>query len=371
MITTDSELKALCQILNNEPLIGIDTEFDWRTTYFPKLCLVQIATLDDAYIIDPLSIDSLLPLKPILENDNIIKIFHSPTYDLKLLHQHTGATINHVFDTQLAAEFLGFDHQPSLNDLLSWLIQVTLDKSVKLSNWNQRPLTEKQLNYALEDVKYLISAFTKLTDKLSASKRLKWFHHEISNRFDQAFYQPIDTAGAYLKLKRHKSYKNGQLEYLKALATWREEMAINLNKPIRRILDDHSIYQIIYNPPADLEQLADRFYQLHKKQHQLYGEAILQIIDTTNDQLVNLKNQKPPQIEKSQPFDDELFQRIYNYFKNFCEQHSIISQMIATRSELKQFVIKPSNPKHKLNQSWRYEFIGKKLINQLIMYGDE
>ncbi|MCF6764358.1 HRDC domain-containing protein [Thiotrichales bacterium 19S3-7] len=365
MITTDSELKQLASILINEDIIGIDTEFDWRVTYFPKLCLIQIATVDNAYLIDPLSIGDLSPLKPILESNTIIKVFHSPTYDLKILNQQTGAMIQHVFDTQLAAEFLGFSHQPSLNDLLSWLIQKTLDKSVKLSNWNQRPLTEKQRNYALEDVKYLIPAFNHLTDKLSASKRLKWFHYEINDRFNESFYQPIDTTVAYLKLKRYKNFKNGQFEYLKALATWRENTAIHLNKPIRRILDDHSIYQIVYNPPADLEQLADRFYQLHKKQHELYGEEILDVINDTNKQLIGLTNIEKPSVQKSRPFDDEIFQTIYNYFKGYCEQNSIISQMIATRAELKQFVIRPSNPNHKLNQNWRYEFIGKELAKQL------
>ncbi|MCF6807254.1 HRDC domain-containing protein [Thiotrichales bacterium 19S9-12] len=365
MIDTLDELESVCKILVKESIIGIDTEFDWRKTYYPTLCLIQISTKNDIYLVDPLKIESLVALKPVLENKKCIKVLHSPEHDLKILHHHTTANIENVFDTQLAAEFLGFSFQPSLNDLVSWLISKELDKSVKLSDWTLRPLGKKQIKYAKEDVQFLISIHHTLTERLKQKKRLTWYYDEVIQRFSKYFYQPSDTHDAYLKLKKYKAYKNRELLYLIQLAKWRLETAKKLNLPIRRVISDDAIYQIASKPPKTINKLSDRMYHLHKKQVERYADEILKIIQTTDDQLA-LGKLKIPQLIKNQNnlIDETLFKEVYEFFKNLCDEKEIISQMVATRLELKQFLSNPSDKKHKLNNSWRHSLIGKTVKNK-------
>ena len=170
-ITNQIAFDTLCHDLKKEPYIAVDTEFMWETTYYPQLCLIQIATVNNIYLIDALAGLDLSSLKPILENNNIEKIVHDGIHDLRILSTEIGAQFNNVFDTQIAAELLDIDFQISLANLLIYFDIATLDKSSKRSNWAKRPLSEKQISYAKNDVLYLITLTQTLKSRLTQQSK--------------------------------------------------------------------------------------------------------------------------------------------------------------------------------------------------------
>lgn len=369
LIDTQEQFNNLCLELEKYPVIGIDTEFDWRVTYFPKLCLIQIATEKENYLIDPLQINDLSSLKNILENEKIVKIFHAATYDVKILFQEINAKTNHIFDTQLASEFLGLKQQPSLNDVLSWLSFAELDKSAKLSDWCKRPLSEKQTQYALDDVRFLIPTYLKLKEKLENTRRFNWFYEESNQRYNNDFYIEPSLETSYLRLKRHKNYFGEHLIYLKELALWRETKAVQLNKPPRHILKDISLYQMAYRPVFSQEKLKNRYYQINSKAFNFYSDEIIELLSQIKNDIENKKytinNERIIYKKYDKPLLDEYqFDSLYEYVKNYCTEKSIISQLVATKSDLKKFMFDPNN--EKLRQGWRYQFIGKSLIEKYI-----
>jgi ribonuclease D len=204
LITTNDELIRHCQPLHRVEYITIDTEFIRESTFFPELCLIQIAGPEIVFAIDPLSPDiDLSPLFEILKNPDVLKVFHAARQDIEIIYNISGIIPTPIFDTQIAAMVCGFGESVSYETLVMQLTHKKLDKSQRYSDWRLRPLNEKQIQYALGDVIYLRQVYTKLQRRLTRNNRTEWLKEEIDALYDKTLYAPHPEE-AWRKLKPKK-----------------------------------------------------------------------------------------------------------------------------------------------------------------------
>jgi ribonuclease D len=251
MITDNAALEAFCQRLSDAPFIAVDTEFMRETTYWPMLCLVQVASPNEAAAIDPLAPGlDLAPLLALLGDSRIIKVFHAARQDVEIFH-NLGQIPQPLFDTQVAAMAAGFGEQIAYDALVRQLLRIELDKSSRFTDWSRRPLSDAQLKYALADVVHLAALYPKLRDRLVRDKRIAWVEDEMAALVDPVAYD-MDPDRAWKRLKPRK-FTPRYLAAFKGVAAWRERTAQQRDQPRGRILKDEAIDELASNPPTDLE----------------------------------------------------------------------------------------------------------------------
>lgn len=256
LITTSDELAALCQRLAQSEFITVDTEFMRENTYWPELCLVQIANNHEAAAIDPsaqgINLEPLLEL--LTENLNVLKVFHAGAQDVEIIVNLTGKTPQPIFDTQIAMMAISQNEQIGYANLVeSWLGKI-IDKGARFTDWSRRPLTDRQIEYAIGDVTHLAAVFPKILDKLVKTGRGSWLDGEMEKLGEISNYI-IRPEEQWLRLRQ--SGRNPQvLGRLKALATWREKEAQNKNIPRGRIIRDETLADIASHPPKKQHDLA-------------------------------------------------------------------------------------------------------------------
>ncbi len=233
-------------------MVAVDTEFHREKSYFAKLALVQIAAGDEVFLIDPLRVD-ISGLKAVFESDTEV-IFHAAAQDLEILRRRVGAIPRRLFDTQIAAGFLGYS-SASLASLLEVFLGVTLDKSDRLSDWMARPLESKQLHYAAQDVVYLASLRDVLLAELGSLGRVGWLEEEMRAYASQDFYAATDPDRAWSKIREVRALKGRAKHIAIAIAAWREEKAIELDLPVRFVLGDLAIATIAQAAPKRIGDL--------------------------------------------------------------------------------------------------------------------
>ncbi len=256
LITTTDELTALCERLSTHPFITVDTEFMRENSYWPDLCLVQVASTDEAAAIDPKSEDlDLTPLLNLLvNNENVLKVFHAGGQDIEIIFNLTGSTPHPLFDTQIAAMALGLGEQVGYQNLVESLLGKHLDKGARFTDWGRRPLDARQIDYAIGDVTHLATLFPKMLDKLRRTGRGEWLDQEMERIADPSNYLN-DPAESWKRVKI-ASKKPDVLGRLKALAAWREIEARSKNLPRGRIMKDETLADVAMHPPANQEALA-------------------------------------------------------------------------------------------------------------------
>ncbi|GLT00063.1 ribonuclease D [Sphingobium jiangsuense] len=256
LITTSKDLAQLCERLARSPWVAVDTEFMRENTYWPDLCLVQIADEHEAAAIDPkapgLDLGPLLDL--MVENDEVLKVFHAGGQDLEIIYNLTGKTPFPLFDTQIAAMALGLGEQIGYGNLVDAWMGVALDKGARFTDWARRPLDKRQIDYAIGDVTYLIQIFPKMLERLRRTGRGDWLDQEMERLADPANYQ--NTPEDAWRRVRISSKKPDVLGRLKALAAWREQEARDKNMPRGRIVKDETLADIASHPPKRQEDLA-------------------------------------------------------------------------------------------------------------------
>ncbi|HEY7669513.1 MAG TPA: ribonuclease D [Hyphomicrobium sp.] len=256
-ITTSSQdLSQACQRLSTSDFVAVDTEFMREQTFWPQLCLIQLAAPDEALIIDPMApgID-LAPFWTLMANERIVKVFHAARQDIEIVFAKTGLVPHPVFDTQIAAMVCGFGESISYVNLVKKVTGVDLDKSSRFTDWSRRPLSEKQLTYALADVTHLRDVYRHLKAEIDASSRAEWLNEEMGVLTDPKTYeQHPEEAWQRLKL-RVKNRKS--LAVLMELAAWRERLAQAQDVPRARILRDEALYDIANQSPTSTDQMSE------------------------------------------------------------------------------------------------------------------
>jgi ribonuclease D len=256
LITDSATLANLCARLSNSPFVTVDTEFMRETTYWPDLCLIQIADREEAAAIDPKAKD--LDMTPLLDlmvnNHDVLKVFHAGGQDLEIVYNLTGKTPFPLFDTQIAAMAMGLGEQIGYSNLVETMLGIKLDKGARFTDWSRRPLDKRQIDYAIGDVTHLSDLFPRMLDKLRQTGRGDWLDIEMERLGDPASYANVPEL-AWLRI-RPPSRKPEVLGRLKAIAAWREREARNKNLPRGRIAKDETIADMASHPPREQADLA-------------------------------------------------------------------------------------------------------------------
>ena len=255
LVASAQSLADLCERLRTEPFITIDTEFMRERTYWPELCVVQLAGANEVAIVDAVADGmDLAPLGRLLADTSVIKVFHAARQDIEIFVLRFGAVPVPMFDTQVAAMVAGFGDQTGYDTLVAALAGGQIDKAHRFSDWSARPLSSAQLTYAAADVTYLRTVYEKLRDRLAAEGRLEWVAAEMAILTDPATYR-ADPDEAWLRL-RPRSNNRRYLGMVRALAAWREREAQRVNIPRQRLLRDESLLEIAASLPSTPEELA-------------------------------------------------------------------------------------------------------------------
>src|SRR5688500_10354977 len=256
LITDTESLEQLCERLARSDFVAVDTEFMRENTYWPDLCLFQVANHEEAAAIDPKAdgIDLTPLLNLLVNNEHVLKVFHAGGQDIEIVFNLTGGTPHPLFDTQIAAMALGLGEQVGYSNLVESLLGRSLDKGARFTDWARRPLDRRQIDYAIGDVTHLAELFPRMLERLKRTGRGAWLDQEMERISDPANYVN-DPAQAWKKVKI-QSRKPDVLGRLKALAGWRELEARSKNLPRGRIMKDETLADIASHPPANQEGLA-------------------------------------------------------------------------------------------------------------------
>jgi ribonuclease D len=256
LITDSDSLKSLCERLSHSDFVAVDTEFMRENTFWPDLCLVQIGNSEEAAAVDPkadgIDLQPLLDL--LVDNEEVLKVFHAGGQDVEIIYNLTGKTPHPLFDTQIAAMALGLGEQVGYSNLVESLVGKTLDKGARFTDWGRRPLDKRQIDYAIGDVTHLATLFPKMLERLRRTGRGEWLDEEMEKLADPSNYEN-DPEQAWKRV-RVSSRKPEVLGRLKALAAWREQEARSKNLPRGRIMKDETLADVASHPPADQDALA-------------------------------------------------------------------------------------------------------------------
>jgi ribonuclease D len=256
LITDSDTLKSLCERLSKSDFVAVDTEFMRENTFWPDLCLIQIGNEEEAAAVDPKAegIDMGPLLDLLVDNEDVLKVFHAGGQDIEIVYNLTGKTPHPLFDTQIAAMALGLGEQVGYSNLVESMVGKSLDKGARFTDWGRRPLDKRQIDYAIGDVTHLAALFPRMLEKLRRTGRGDWLDQEMERLADPANYE--NEPSLAWKRVRISSRKPEILGRLKALAAWREREAQQKNLPRGRIMKDETLADIVAHPPADQEALA-------------------------------------------------------------------------------------------------------------------
>lgn len=358
LIDNDEKLKEFCSILNNQPFITVDSEFIREHCYYPRLCLLQVAYDGEAAIIDPLANLDLTPFFDILQNPDIVKVFHSGRQDIEIFYNLTGHTPKNVFDTQIAAMVCGFTENISYGNLVHDITHVDLDKSQRLTDWSLRPLDESQLKYAICDVTYLVDCYKYLRDYMQKNQRQDWIKEETELLCNEKGYC-INPDDAWLKIK-HTAHSPQFLAALKFLAAWRERRAQKFNTPRSSILKDDVLLNIASTFPKSINDLKT---VRNLKSDIINGKLGAEIIDVLNEASHNPMPSEICRADRKQHqglpnHEQSLMEILKLLLKIKSQEAGVIAKLIADDKDLRYIILnQPQNTQ--TMQSWRYEIFGK------------
>ena len=361
IITTDEELRAFCVSVSSAPYITIDTEFLREKTYYPILCLFQISAPGvDAVAFDPIANPDLdfEPLFELLFDPDLIKVCHAGKQDMEIIFDMTGRLPHPVFDTQIAAMVCGLGDQIGYDNLIRKTVGIEVDKSSQFTDWSRRPLTDKQLQYALNDVTYLRDAYEKISGQLESTGRLEWVQEELMALTDVSAYT-INEDALWQRIKM-KSNKPHALACLKKLAVWRETEARKRNVPKNRIVKDDALADIAIHRPKNREKLS-RTRNLYGDQVKKHGDTILQIIAEANA----LDKSECPQPKAKKNFPSHavpIFEMLRMLLKIQCAENDVAPKLVANQTDLEAIAMDDKADVPAMH-GWRYKIFGQHALD--------
>lgn len=362
-IDTPEQLQALCEQIGRHDWIALDTEFLREKTYYPKFCLLQIATPDWVACIDPLAIADLSPLFEAIYNPAIVKVLHSCRQDLEIFYQLSGKIPMPVFDTQIAAPLLGFQENPGYAMLVSSFLNVNLSKAHTRTDWSVRPLSPEQIEYAADDVIYLCKIYTLMCEQLDKLGRLDWLNADFALLNNPELYQ-LSPENAWLRIRGKNKLTGKQLSIMQALTEWRERTAQQENKPRNWLLADDMLLELAKLQPVTVADLA-KVRNIGERTVNRYGKTLCELIDVAR--------QRPPKplVEKGKPQKktqqtEAILDVLGAVVRIRAEENSLNPIILATRNDLEQLLA--GDDDCLLLQGWRYNMAGREL--QGLLRGD-
>ena len=362
LITTTDALTDLCERLAKEPFVTVDTEFMRENSYWPDLCLVQVASPHEAAAIDPKSED--LDLAPLLDlfvdNEDVLKVFHAGGQDIEIIYNLTGSTPHPLFDTQVAAMALGLGEQVGYQNLVESLLNKTLDKGARFTDWARRPLDKRQIDYAIGDVTRLATHFPKMLERLRRTGRGEWLDQEMERLAEPSNYLN-DPAEAWKRVKI-ASRKADVLGRLKAIAAWREVEARSKNLPRGRIMKDETLADLALHPPADQEALGRvRGLSPAWRSNDIGGrlmDALTSSGAMAADEMPS-REERGPSLGKEGALVADLLKLL---LKIRARESNVAARLVARSEELEQLAAGKRDGLTIL-QGWRYEEFGRDAVD--------
>jgi ribonuclease D len=360
MIAETAQLAEFCARQSRAEFIAVDTEFMRDKTYWPQLCLVQIAGPDEATAIDALApgID-LAPLRALMANESVLKVFHAARQDIEIFFNLSGAVPKPLFDTQVAAMVCGFGDSVSYETLAGRLAGAQIDKSSRFTDWSHRPLTERQIQYALADVVHLRRVYEKLRANLERSGRASWPEEEMAELTDPGLYR-LDPAEAWRRF-RTRSNNRRFLAVLREIAAWREQAAQQRNLPRNRIVRDESLLEIAAHVPTTVDDLA-RTRGLGKSIAE--GKFGAEILAAVGRALALPESEQPslPPRHDPPPGIGPLVDLLRVLLKLRCEENGVAQRLVANSDDLEMIAASDEAAVAALS-GWRLEVFGRDALD--------
>jgi ribonuclease D len=357
MITETAPLRTFCARLASEKFVTVDTEFLRETTYYPKLCLVQIAGEHDAALIDPLAdgID-LTPFMELMANEKILKVFHAARQDVEIILKMAGTVPKPIFDTQIAAMVCGFGDQIGYEAIARKLANAQIDKSSQFTDWSRRPLTNKQMAYALSDVTHLRTVYLALAEQIEASGRMTWLQGELDYLADPSGYV-VDPEQSWKRIKARIQSKK-QLGTLMEVAAWREREAQVKDVPRGRILKDEAVGEIAIQVPQSREDLNQLRLLPRGSADSVIGKGILAAVTKA---LARDPSTVPPPKQRGEemtPAQEAAAEVLKLALKIVSDNEGVAPKLLASSADIDQLAIDDHADIPAL-QGWRREAFGE------------
>jgi ribonuclease D len=360
-INTADQLAKFCGQIKQASWLALDTEFLREKTYYPKFCLLQIATPDWVVCVDPLVLPNLDDLFAAIYNPAIVKVFHSCHQDIEIFYLMTGKVPGPIFDTQVAAPLLGYQDNPGYAMLVSSLLNINLNKAHTRADWSKRPLTEAEIQYAADDVIYLCQIYQIMLKKLSALGRVDWLTHDFKALENPSNYQ-LEPQLAWLKIRGKNKLTAKQLSIVQTLAEWREASAQAENRPKSWLLRDELIFDMAKLQPETATELAN-IRGISERTVQRYGRKLCELIATAkNNDPIPLK-EKDRTNKKSQQHE-AILDILTALVRIRAEENSLNPTILATRKDLEALLFNEEEDCPLLH-GWRYSMAGKELVGLL------
>jgi ribonuclease D len=356
LITATELLDQFCRRLAADAFVTVDTEFMRERTYFPELCVVQVAGDHEVAVIDAQAegID-LTPLGDLLANQAVLKVFHAARQDIEIFVLRFGAVPTPLFDTQIAAMVAGFGDQVSYEALVAGLTGGSIDKAHRFSDWSARPLSAAQIAYAAADVTHLREVYRRLTARLEEDGRIEWVAEEMAALTDPALYR-ADPETAWERL-RPRSNNRHFLGRLRALAAWREREAQRVNIPRQRLIKDEALLEVAATAPADSDALARVRTVTRGFAEGRIGEALLEVVAATKDLPDGMLPAAPAPRDALRP-SPALVSLLKVLLAAKCEYHHVAPRLVASSDDLERLAVEDA-PGIPALHGWRREVFGE------------
>jgi len=354
------ELQQLCQKMKQESWLAIDTEFLREKTYYPKFCLLQIATLEWVACIDPIALEGEMDeLFTVINDPAIIKVLHSCRQDVEIFYQLTGKLPAPVYDTQLVAPLLGFQENPGYAMLVSGFLNINLSKTHTRTDWSQRPLSAEQIQYAADDVIYLAKIYQMILQKLQVLGREDWLKEDFEQLMNPDLYD-IPPENAWLKIRGKNKLTGKQLAIVQVLAEWREQVAKKDDRPKNWILRDELILDMAKLQPTNMQAVAqlrgvnDGFVRRN-------GQKVCQLIKKAQE-MPGLKLKTKANNKRTQQ-QEAVLDILTGLVRLRAEENSLNPVILATRKDLESLLLDAEDSA--VLHGWRYSMVGQELQNML------
>lgn len=346
-ITTNEALAKVINLVNQKKIVALDTEFTREKTYYPILSLIQIAVDDKNFIVDCLSDIDLRPIYEIIRNPDIKKILHSCAQDLQIFHQKSGQMPTNIFDVQLMANFCGIGFNIGYSNLVEKFLGISVDKKMQRSNWQQRPLDIKQLEYAITDVLYLQEIQAQLFDLLQQKKRVKWFEEEIENFMRKSLTRQDENLFKNFTMQKKFGGKTpSQMAKIRSLILWREKQAQLVDLPRQHFMHDSKVEEMVMMENFDFD-LED--YMLEEIRNIMASHDNEEFDDASQEKRIIMNEEQKSQYHKAR----SLISRV-------AQEEELKEQFLISATVLKNLVLKQKKV-DEIISGWRYYLFGKKL----------
>ncbi|WP_152045598.1 ribonuclease D [Aureimonas psammosilenae] len=362
-ITTTDALAEACAVLAQAPFVTVDTEFIRETTFWPELCLVQMASDDLAVLVDPLAPGlDLAPFFALMADENVVKVFHAARQDIEIIYKLGGIIPQPLFDTQVAAMVCGFGESVAYDQLVAKTTNGQIDKTSRFTDWRRRPLSAEQLSYALADVTYLRDVYRLLRSRIESEGRERWLDEEMAVLASPEVYDVHpDDAWKRLKMRARKPI---ELAVLKEIAAWREREARSRDVPRGRILKDDALYEIAQQQPRD-EAAMGRLRALPKGfERSATGAALLAAVAKAHA----LPKSELPPIPRQPNYPEgtaAAVEFLKVLLKIVVDEEGVAAKLIASTDDLEKLAVEGDNARVPALEGWRRRIFGERALDLL------